>query len=171
MSTKLLLACAFAAAVATPMIGCPGELDDPSRFSGDSAVSTNCDAPSVVFAGTCATAGCHTKADAPSSGDLDLQSPDIVGRLKNKKSKGGAPLLINSTAPEQSSLYTKLKAPPPFGSKMPLGGTLPADKVECVLTWLKKEAPGGTTADTGTSSDTGGGTDTGGATDAAADGG
>lgn len=156
MSTKLTLASVSAlslAALGGAVVGCPGTLDDESRFTTDGGTQpTVCnDAPTVVFTPSCASAGCHNKADSASSGGLDLESPDIVGRTKDVMAKGGAGLLIDSANPEKSVIYTKMKSPAPFGARMPLGAMqLPADKLECVLNWIKKEAGGPGPADTGT---------------------
>lgn len=154
MSTKLVFASLFAAAMTAPMFGCPGELDDEARFRTDGGTTPAActDAPGVVFMPLCATSGCHNKVDSPSSGGLDLETPDIIGRTKNAPSKGSMMvLLIDSANPEKSSIYSKLKSPPPFGARMPLGAAqIPADKIECVLNWIKKESAGSGPADTGT---------------------
>lgn len=156
MSTKFALASTGVLAIAAlfgAIVGCPGSLDDEARFrtDGGNVTPTCTDAPAVVFIPSCATSGCHNKADAPSSGGLDLETPGIVGRTKDVKAKGGAGNLIDSAAPEKSVIYTKLKSPAPFGARMPLGQPqLPQDKLDCVLAWIKKEAGGSGPADTGT---------------------
>lgn len=166
MSTKLVFASLFAASMTAPMFGCPGTLDDEAKYRTDGGTTPTCtDAPAVVFTPTCAISGCHTKTDAPASGNLDLETAGIIGRTKDVKSKGGADLLVNSSSPEKSSMYTKLLTPP-FGARMPLGGMkLSQDKIDCVLSWIKKEAAGSGPADTGPGGDTGTG-DTGTASDA-----
>jgi hypothetical protein len=171
MSTKFTLASLGALALAAlgGMIGCPGTLDDIDSYRTDGGTQpvTCTDAPAVVFTPSCAKTGCHNKADAPSSGGLDLESPDIVGRLKDVMGKGGAGKLIDSAAPDKSLLYTKMKGPAPFGARMPLGEPqMPADKLDCVLNWIKKEAGGPGPTDSGTT-DTGTGAMDSGAGDAA----
>lgn len=159
MSTKFTLTALGVAAFAAlgGMLGCPGTLDDEARFRTDGGVTpgTCTDAPTVVFTPSCAKSGCHNKADSPSAGGLDLESPDIVGRTKDVTAKGGAGKLIDSANPDKSVIYTKMKSPAPFGARMPLGEPqMSADKLNCVLNWIKKEAGGGPadsgTADTGT---------------------
>lgn len=120
------------------LLGCPGSLDDIESFrvdagAGDGAPS--CADVEATFASTCAVAGCHSTAEM--SGSLDLQSPDIRGRLRGKKASGGAPLLIDPAAPDKSALYTKLLPMPPFGTRMPLGRK-PLDDAtaRCVLLWV-----------------------------------
>ncbi|MFT3770248.1 MAG: hypothetical protein QM820_32875 [Minicystis sp.] len=125
--------------LAAALTGCPGTLEDPERFAGQ--FGTCPDIP-TLFTGTCATASCHT-ADNP-AGSLDLASPDIVGRLSGKAAAGGSGKLIDTGAPDQSVLYTKLSAPPPFGARMPLTGTpLDDTEVACVLTWIEDSTKGG----------------------------
>jgi hypothetical protein len=171
MSTKLIFASLFAIGIVAQSFGCPGTLDDEAKYRTDGGTTPGCtDAPTVVFTPKCAISGCHTKADAPASGGLDLESADIGSRTRDVKSKGGAPLLINTASPDQSALYTKLKSPAPFGARMPLGGMqLAQSELDCVLTWVKAEAAKGGPADTGTGSDSG--TDTGAASDASDGGG
>jgi hypothetical protein len=156
MPSKSFLSFGVALA-ALGLCGCPGSLDDPGRFSGDSAPNTNtetgpgpvtvCDAPTVVFTqstGGC-VAGCHTKTAGPAFGSLDLETTPIGSRLIDKPSAGQASAkLIDKANPEQSALYTKLLPSPPFGAGMPLGPPLDQEKIDCVLSWIKGEiAKGG----------------------------
>jgi hypothetical protein len=126
------------------LAACPGSLDDPSRFvggGGDSgAVDTPCDAPATVFKGKCATSGCHSTADM--SGTLDLESPNVGARLREKPSSRTT-LLIDPADPDKSVVYTKVLLPPPFGSRMPLGeDPLTDTEIACVRAWVRQEAKG-----------------------------
>lgn len=175
MPTKTFFAAAFLLAGAAffggALAGCPGSLDDPSRFTGDGG--SNCgDVPATIFTASCALGGCHTTADNAAAGNLDLQAPNIGTRLLNKKSTGNPSIfLIDGSNPEQSALYTKLKSPPPFGSRMPLGSKLTDAQIQCVHDWVVQQASGSGPTDSGSSSDTGGGSDTGSGTmDAGGDG-
>ena len=116
-------------ATCAALVGCPGELVDPARF-------TACpDVPKLVFAKDCLGSGCHGKGD-PSVG-LDLESPDVASRLVGKKTIGGLALLIDPQAPESSAIYTKLTGAP-FGSRMPLNKPqLQPETQQCVLDWIK----------------------------------
>jgi hypothetical protein len=135
----------LALAVAVPLGGCPGDLTDPGRFSGQfgggggggtggSDAGTCPDVP-MLFATTCTGSGCHNSA-SPVEG-LDLQSPGLYARLSGVKPMGGPGLLIDPANPASSVVYLKLMSPPPFGSRMPLTGTpLSAADIACVLSWI-----------------------------------
>lgn len=122
------------------LAGCPGSLEDPDRFNDQ--FGTCPDVPALLSK-TCATAGCHA-ADNPSTG-LDLASDDLIGRLSGKKTAGGAGLLIDPTTPADSVLYTKVTGAPPYGGRMPLGGSpLDDTQVECILSWIETSTKGAT---------------------------
>lgn len=168
MSSKLVFASLGALALAAFVAGCPGSLDDKERFLTDGGGTPTCDDAMPIFKASCAGSGCHNATDKYS--DLDLETPGVVGRYNGVASKGGAThKLIDPADPSKSAIYTKTKAPPPFGAQMPIGGAkLTAAQQECILNWIEKEIgsnPGPT--DTGTT-DTGSGDDTGGS-DAATD--
>jgi hypothetical protein len=128
------------AALAAGLLGCPGSLEDPSRFDGQFG---NCPDIEMVIATTCAKASCHSGASP--TGSLDLASPDIVMRLSGKKAVGGPGLLVDPSDPAKSVLYTKLKNPPPFLSQMPLTGAKLDDATQaCFLTWIEDQLKGTT---------------------------
>jgi hypothetical protein len=166
MSTKLLSGAIAAFAIGASLAGCPGELDDEARFRVDGGGTTGpCDA-TPIFKASCNGAGCHNATDRFS--ELDLETPGIVGTYKDMKTKGGGGmhLLIDSTSPEKSAIYTKTKSPPSFGLQMPASTDIPkltAAQQACILSWIKDElakvGPG--PSDTGTTADTGGGGDAG----------
>jgi hypothetical protein len=120
-------------------LGCPGTLDDPSRFLPDgSASGGGCpDVPSSVFTPKCALAGCHTSTDKIQG--LDLQSPGVAGRLVGVCARGGG-LLVDPVNASASVVYTKLTLAPPFGSRMPLGrAPLDEPTMACVLAWIAEQ--------------------------------
>lgn len=111
-------------------------LETSIETSADIAPVT-CDAPARVFGVHCALSGCHTAADAPSSGGLDLQSPSAFARLNGVRARGGAGLIINTADPDRSILYVKTASPAPFGARMPLGQPqIASDLRACILDWL-----------------------------------
>jgi hypothetical protein len=142
------------------LLGCPGTLDDPARFlgavgnddapAGDaelpevgallevgvvSSDGASCpDVPQAIFRPNCTSAGCHNAQDKAQG--LDLQSPDIGTRLVGVPAREGPGLLIDSSAPSSSVLYTKLTPRPPFGARMPLTGALDDPTIACVLAWI-----------------------------------
>jgi hypothetical protein len=142
------------------LAGCAGELKDPERFraaqggeggsggeagagggAGDGGGAGFCDAPELVLKEHCST-GCHSATSQ--LGGLDLQSPDLVGRLRGVKGNicSGVPL-IDPDAPEKSALYDKTSAQPSCGGdRMPLTGDLLTEQERaCLLDWLQAVAP------------------------------
>jgi hypothetical protein len=124
--------------------GCPGTLDDPSRFlvdglqtEGGDEASACPDVPTAVFAPACATAGCHSTADKVQG--LDLQSTGLSARLVGVPAQGGG-LLIDPLAPTQSILYLKMTSTPPFGARMPLAkAPLDDTTLACTLGWIAEQ--------------------------------
>lgn len=159
---------AVAVLLAAPA-GCPGTLNDPERFldqeggsasGGGSSGGGTCDAPDMIFAGTCAVAGCHTASSAATAGNLDLTDltpANVAQRLINVPASGMMSVLrINTADPAQSALITKLSSPPPFGLQMPYGGSmLSANQIQCITSWVDAQAAS-TTDDGGTASSTSG---------------
>jgi hypothetical protein len=136
-------------------VACPGTLDDPSRFydaapPGDEAppqrsVDAGIDAPGntgcadvpTMFHSTCGTPGCHSAASHTQG--LDLETPDVAARLVGVTAMGGG-LLIDTSTPDKSVIYTKLTSSPPFGSQMPLGKpALDATALACVHAWVSAQ--------------------------------
>jgi hypothetical protein len=122
-------------------VGCPGSLEDPSRFS-DAAGSCP-DVPTALFATTCSTtAGCHSATDKQLG--LDLQTPGVASRLIGVHPVGGPGLLVDPSNPAMSVVYTKLTAMPPFGVRMPFGeAPLDDATVACVLQWITLQVTDG----------------------------
>lgn len=128
---------------AVPMcLGCPGTLDDPSRFLPDGGGQGGAcpDVPSAIFVPKCALSGCHTSTDKIQG--LDLQSPGVVVRLVGVCARGGG-LLVDPANASSSVVYSKLTLAPPFGSRMPLGrAPLDAPTIACVLAWAAEQEGG-----------------------------
>ncbi len=119
--------------------GCPGTLDDPSRFS-----APDCgDLEAELFVPRCGSlSGCHV-ADAPAA-LLDLQSPNVADRVVNVAATitCGGGLLADPAHPEASILYQKVIEDVPCGSRMPLGSAdLTLDEQSCILTWIAAQSP------------------------------
>jgi hypothetical protein len=151
----VLLVCGAVPVPALAWSGCAGSLDDMLSFgrptdagatveaAAEAAATPTCPDVPTLFATTCGSAGttgCHnatTKAEA-----LDLVSPGVASRLVGVPSAEGVGLLIDPSTPSKSVLYTKLLPAPPFGSRMPTGGSLDANTTECVLDWITSQADG-----------------------------
>jgi hypothetical protein len=144
LARVLVIALAFVLASA----GCAGSLTDPWDFETpqtDSGAAATVDAPATgcpdiptKLATTCGQGGCHdptTRAEA-----LDLVSPDLAARLVGVPAVEGMGLLIDPATPSKSVVYTKLLATPPFGARMPTGGSLDDATIQCVLDWITTAA-------------------------------
>jgi hypothetical protein len=146
---------------------CPGSLPDPLEFEAtdagalapiegsapEAAADGGCPDVPTLLAQSCGTSGCHdstTKAEA-----LDLVSPDVVARLVGVPASEGAGLLVDPGTPSDSVLYTKLLPNPPFGARMPTGGTLDEATTQCVLAWVTSVAGSGADAGVSTGTDAG----------------
>ena len=98
-----------------------------------------------MIAARCATSACHSAADK--SQGLDLESPDLAARLVGVAATASGLLLIDPAAPQNSVVYTKLTATPPYGSRMPLARTALDDAtIACLLAWVAKSSAGGADA-------------------------
>ena len=98
-----------------------------------------CDPVKTFFSPSCATGLCHG-ADIQQA-NLDLASPGMPGRLVGKQANGGPGLLIDPAHPDQSVLYAKVLADPPFNFQMPLAGEALSDvEVQCLLDWVRAAA-------------------------------
>ena len=149
-----LVARAACLVLAASTLACPGTLDDPERFLAAESVEAGIDpgtgdgeppvesgaCPDIpaLFATTCASPVCHSAGNKAQG--LDLQSAGVGARLVGAQATEGSGLLIDPSAPEQSVLYLKLTAQPPFGARMPLGQTpLDGATVACVLAWISEQ--------------------------------
>lgn len=149
-------------AVLATSAGCAGTLTDPDRFlpastddDGGGSGAACPDITSTVFANICAASGCHSTADQADG--LDLQSPDVASRLVGVCVSSGG-MLIDPSDPAASVLYLKLTPSPPFGARMPFGGTpLDPATLACVLQWIEAQSGDAGSCDGGesTSGDSG----------------
>lgn len=130
-----IFAVAFLGALAVGLSGCPGSIDDPDRFIAGEGCDL--DVEQEIFVAKCGDPTCHGGGAASSSG-LDLVAAGFAVPLVDKPAVGCAgSMLVSSTAPDESVLYTKLFASPSCGLRMPLGGDpLSAAEVACVREWI-----------------------------------
>ena len=145
-------------AVALFLGGCAGSLDHPERFLGDAGAGgggndaagggTCPDVVKTQFIPVCATSSCHSAVSK--SGNLDLETADIAGRLRGKMALGGG-VMIDPANPDKSVLYTKITAVPPYGSRMPLAAPPLDDKTTmCIKQWVEEAAKASAPVDGGT---------------------
>jgi hypothetical protein len=145
---KLLLGALLPYALA--WAGCAGSLEEPEMFmpradagspveaTVEAAAAPSCPDVPTLFAKTCGTTGCHDATTKIES--LDLVSPGLASRLVGVPSVEGVGLLIDPSTPSKSVLYTKLLPNVPFGARMPAGGSLDANTIQCALAWITSEA-------------------------------
>jgi hypothetical protein len=120
---------------------CPGNLEDPGRFTRvDGGAPPSCipaEVPQRILVPACATEGCHVEP-ARAAG-LDLASPGLAERLIDVagSSCGGRPL-VDRDRPERSQMYDRLLVGTECGLRMPLGAMpLSETDQECVLEWIE----------------------------------
>ena len=111
---------------------CPGRIEDPSRFEGDSAGACALDVERVLLPTSCGGGGCHG-ASSP-AGQLDLESPGVAGRLLGVKSTCADRPLVSAGG---SYLIDKLNAQPACGSKMPVGFDLTDYERNCLEQYVQ----------------------------------
>ena len=156
-------AAVLCAGATTLLTACPGTLDDdlalllgdvgprPDATAQTEDAGPDCDyvVPEILSATTgtgCAVPGCHGMTN-PRNG-LDLESPDLVGRLSGAMaSAAGAcagEVLIDPANPSQSLLFTKVAPNPSCGDRMPFGLPLDDADIACVLSYIESQvnAPG-----------------------------
>ena len=152
------------------VFGCAGELENPERFSAPSVsrCTIDIDVQTEIF-GTpeapakCGLGGCHGPAGGavPPASELDLVSPGVEARLVGVAGVCMG-LLIDPADPENSLMVRKLHPAPSCGQRMPFGGMLTDDEIDCVTEWVTQAAmTGAVDAGAGSGSDAGGGDDAG----------
>lgn len=145
---RALVASALLGAAAALAAGCPGTLDDKSRFVTEDAGACG-DVPTTIFEPTCARASCHSAVN-PAQG-LDLASPDVAARVVGQPATECVGTLADPLAPEASILYLKLTPSPPCGARMPFNGTPLSDaQIACVKDWIAMQVLPGTGGSGGT---------------------
>ena len=112
-----------------------GAASDAGSPPDAGTADAGCNALTTIIAPTCATALCHSSGTQ--QGSLDLQSSGLPERLIGQQAAGGPGFIINAQSPDQSVLYTKTLAPPPYGARMPLlGNALSAEQLACLKSWI-----------------------------------
>lgn len=127
--------------------GCPGEIDDPSRFLTAGTGGAACpDVETEIFVTRCSEqAGCHSADDM--QGMLDLASSDVASRIVGVPgtSNCGGEVLADPSDPTSSLIYTKLTDTPTCGAQMPFGGgeKLTQTEIDCVEAYIASLPSGG----------------------------
>jgi hypothetical protein len=169
----------FALVALSVLPGCPGNLENPERFSDGGTMMPADNIPAClanIFSakqppGKCAGNGCHSAGGTLAlGGNLDLTSPGVGARLVNATAThagvdldGGATCppakLIDTANPAASWLLVKINGSQgTCGSAMPQVGTLTSAEKKCISDYVMMAATGGGGAPSGGS----GGASTGG---------
>jgi hypothetical protein len=120
-------------------VACAGDLSgDPENYRVVTPTTVaGCNAIPILTA-TCATNGCHGNA-SPQVG-LNLGAPGVDARLVGVHSKSAgceSRLLIDPESVQDSFLLEKLTSQKPeCGDPMPLVGTLSAEELACIRSWV-----------------------------------
>ena len=93
-----------------------------------------------VFTPSCALSGCHSGA-SPKVGQ-DLSAGKAYAQIVNVRSVESTRLRIAPGDPDASYLISKVRGDATItGSRMPLGGALPADREKLLVDWVRRGAP------------------------------
>ena len=170
-SSPRLLPAALAV-LALSLAGCPGTLEDKSRFTAGGSSGGTCADPSTVpqlFKEKCGTSACHGGGGDTPSGGLELVASGLEKRVVSAEPSGSAckgedTPVADPSDPEGSLLYMKVAQVKTCGSPMPLGGDpLSADEVACIRDWIASLSGGqGTGGEGGSGTGGEGGSVTGG---------
>lgn len=93
-----------------------------------------------VFTPSCALSGCHSGA-SPTAGQ-DLSAGKAYSQTVNVRSEQSTRLRIAPGDPDASYLISKVRGDATItGSRMPLGGALPPERVNLLVDWVRRGAP------------------------------
>ena len=93
-----------------------------------------------VFTPSCALSGCHSGA-SPKVGQ-DLSAGRAYAQIVNVRAVESTRLRIAPGDPDASYLISKVKGDATItGSRMPLGGALPPERVKLLVDWVRRGAP------------------------------
>lgn len=141
------------ALIAFPLLflfGCPGTLDDPSRFTGPSGqkvCTLGINVETDIFGMTCAGASCHGDGINPGAGGIDLVKAGVTARLFDKPAVGCAGRkLVDTASVGMSVILARVAGPSECGVAMPLGTTgLTVAQQDCIEAWIIDEIMSSTT--------------------------
>lgn len=93
-----------------------------------------------IFTGSCALAGCHA-APSPKAG-MDLRAGSSYANTVGVTSTGYAPAIrVVPGDPGASVLYNKITNTGVYGGRMPPTGSLSAQQIELIRSWIEDGAP------------------------------
>lgn len=128
----------LALAVALAGCGTAKSPTEPSSVPDPTATFTRVQAE--VFTPSCARSGCHAGPN-PQKGQ-DLSAGRAYASIVNVRAVESTRLRIAPGDPDGSYLISKVKGDATItGARMPLGGTLPPDKIALLVDWVRRGAP------------------------------
>ena len=150
MGRVVFIQLALASLAIVAFFGCPGTLDDPSRFlvfcggpaqpvcttTTSTIPPSTDDVVAAVFQPRCGIPSCHS-GPTPQQG-LDLERADVerlVGRTSSTATCDGEIFLVPGEA-DASLLFDKLLPLPRCGVSMPPGTPLTEDEQAMVSEWI-----------------------------------
>lgn len=93
-----------------------------------------------VFTPSCALSGCHSGA-SPQQG-MDLSAGRSYASIVNVRAVESTRLRVAPGDPDASYLISKVRGDATIaGSRMPLGGALPPERVNLLVDWVRRGAP------------------------------
>jgi hypothetical protein len=140
----LLFTAALLFTLASALSGCPGTIEDASRFTG--RCREPIDVQTEIFLPRCGDSICHD-AQTP-EGNLDLISPNVERRLVGvRATQCTERQRIDPSNPELSFLLEKLERDDPeCGDRMPVHDQpLSRNEIACVREWVEELAAGAIT--------------------------
>ncbi|MCA9528631.1 MAG: hypothetical protein KC543_00690 [Myxococcales bacterium] len=155
-----VVACVATLGCAAALVGCPGKLSDPGRFT-----LRTCRIPvESIFLQSCGGSGCHSPPDA--EGGLDLITPGAASRMIDAPAvepNCTDRLLIDTRDIAKSFFLEKIEGTQgACGNAMPPAGFLTKDELACLQEWTlnvvgegARLGDGGVPADAGASADAG----------------
>jgi hypothetical protein len=129
--------------------GCPGSLEDPSRFQMQmmtGGCAAQIDVETQIFPMKCNTTACH---EGPSSSSgLDLTTPGQKKRLVGLKSLScPSRTIVTPSSPSMSVILDRVSDMPVCGVRMPLArDPLKTEEIDCLKAWVEDAARSSTTA-------------------------
>jgi hypothetical protein len=142
--SPFFLAAALLLTLASALSGCPGTIEDKSRFQG--RCRDPIDVQTEILLPRCGDSICHD-AQNPEA-NLDLISPNVERRLVGvRATQCTQRLRIDPAMPELSFLLEKLERDDPeCGDRMPVREQpLSRNEIACVRDWVEELAAGATT--------------------------
>lgn len=105
---------------------------------GGGGTAPPCDAPTMVFQGSCAaTSGCHTATDSLTLVGSDVEK-NLIGTKSTQTITCVGMNLVNPAPPADGVLF-KVLTGNTCGITMPIGPALMPEQIECIRSWVNSK--------------------------------